>query len=939
MRATSALIVFCSAEIVSRRVDNTSPPSQLQLERPVASFDVISLYGAHSLVQREARMSSAMVLEAVMNSTRHSTGNSKNSSEMRPPHLRTAEKRIVLKEEGAAIAQTGGKGIPEGFAERRALAAGHQISEMLPAPTPAPMPTPVPFSDMPTGTNVTLEDARHKVFVPFPIYLHDKEPGKGTFISEVLHNDLLGDSLEPTEHGIGDKGVPGHNQGHEGHHAHGYLALLVLFACLSLGSLKLWLLERFAPQVPYTCVLFVGGFVIAVLHHLRSETDYMYWSHWHHSINMWQHINPHLLFFTFLPALIFGEAMTLNIQLVRKCFAQVLILACPGVILGTLLTATFGKYVLPYNWDWPISFVFGSILSATDPVAVVALFNTLGVSPRLTMLISGESLLNDGTAMVLFALFLKMSLGAEVTIFGVFQFFTHMTFSAVVLGVLVGIFAVYLIGRCAEENFHSDSMIQVVLAISCAYLVFFFAENEFSTSGVLATVTAGAVFANMAWPRIVSRETMHTIWEAIEFIGNTLIFFLAGLIFGGICVARHEHIGLVDYGYLLLLYVVSTIIRAFMIVVFWWPLNMAGTHVSWEEVIVMTWSGLRGAVGLAMAIVVDLEPNINRQMGSRIMFHVGGIAALTTLVNATTASKILAILGLTKTPALRVRMIEELEAKMLDRARQLFESQIQQPDDIRFEGANAEMVRSMVPSLMKLRPPAQPIEPSEDDRGVVERQRLRLYREVFIKVLQNHYWDAIHDGIIGRKAAISRILLDSTNAALDKCHAGLFDWDVVESRILADFSLLARVSARIGNVYPFSKLCKSEAARRDQHVDRIVYACLSFLDAHHKAQEEVPHFFRGNEEDPQTSRIEQQIHAESQRECQRAHQRLQLLPPDKVTVAKSKMLSRRLLNLQIDEVQFLKNKGVVADMEANQLEHHVYTAIRRLIYAPTKAWT
>merc|ERR1719428_1074063 len=158
-----------------------------------------------------------------------------------------------------------------------------------------------------------------------------------------------------------------------------------------------------------------------------------------------------------------------------------------------------------------------------------------------------------------------------------------------------------------------------------------------------------------------------------------------------------------------------------MIVVFWWPLNMAGTHVSWEEVIVMTWSGLRGAVGLAMAIVVDLEPNINRQMGSRIMFHVGGIAALTTLVNATTCSKLLAALGLTKTPALRAKMIEELEAKMLDRARALFEAQIQTPDDIRFDGANAEMVLNMVPSLRKPRPLAQPVDPSADKALTVER--------------------------------------------------------------------------------------------------------------------------------------------------------------------------------------------------------------------------
>merc|ERR1719265_1880597 len=115
--------------------------------------------------------------------------------------------------------------------------------------------------------------------------------------------------------------------------------------------------------------------------------------------------------------------MTLNIQLVKQCFGQIMILACPGVLLGTVLTAAVGRYVLPYNWDWPIAMVFGAIMSATDPVAVVALFNTLGVSPRLTMLISGESLLHDGTAMVIFSLMLKVILGAEVSTWGVIQFF------------------------------------------------------------------------------------------------------------------------------------------------------------------------------------------------------------------------------------------------------------------------------------------------------------------------------------------------------------------------------------------------------------------------------------------------------------------------------------------------------------------------------------
>merc|ERR1719265_487118 len=180
--------------------------------------------------------------------------------------------------------------------------------------------------------------------------------------------------------------------------------------------------------------------------------------------------------------------MTLNIQLVRNCFAQILILACPGVLLGTIMTATFCVYVLPYDWDWPIALVFGSILSATDPVAVVALFNTLGVSPRLTMLISGESLLNDGTAMAIFALMLKVVLGAQVTPWGVATFFAHMICTSCLWGIFLGAVAVFFIGLCSEEKRPSDLMLQIICTICVSYLAFFVAESELSTSGVLAVV-------------------------------------------------------------------------------------------------------------------------------------------------------------------------------------------------------------------------------------------------------------------------------------------------------------------------------------------------------------------------------------------------------------------------------------------------------------------
>merc|ERR1719183_2442293 len=119
-------------------------------------------------------------------------------------------------------------------------------------------------------------------------------------------------------------------------------------------------------------------------------------------------------------------------------------------------------------------------------------------------------------------------------------------------------------------------MIQVVIAISCAYLSFFFAESELATSGVLTLVVAGIVVASAAWPRIVSKNTMRTIWHAIEFIGNTLIFVLAGLIFGNIRTSRRAMITHEDFFYLFIVYILTTLIRAIMVILLWIPLNQCG---------------------------------------------------------------------------------------------------------------------------------------------------------------------------------------------------------------------------------------------------------------------------------------------------------------------------------------------------------------------------
>eukprot|EP00439_Symbiodinium_sp_Y106_P008892 s1002_g1.t1 len=157
-------------------------------------------------------------------------------------------------------------------------------------------------------------------------------------------------------------------------HADGYVVILMFFGSILLGALVMMGLERVLPALPYTVAMFLCGIVFASWHFSRTPESRLH-----------EGINPHLLFYSFLPPLIFSEAMKLNVRLVQKCFAQVFLLACPGVLLGTGMVALVARYILPYGWTWSVSLTFGAVLSATDPVAVVALFNTLGVSPRLTM--------------------------------------------------------------------------------------------------------------------------------------------------------------------------------------------------------------------------------------------------------------------------------------------------------------------------------------------------------------------------------------------------------------------------------------------------------------------------------------------------------------------------------------------------------------------------
>lgn len=255
-------------------------------------------------------------------------------------------------------------------------------------------------------------------------------------------------------------------------------ATAVLFPWFSeiLGVLVFFFMTRYIRLFPFTAIMFLLGTFMGV-GAVRLMND----NHLKESIFQWGYINSEVLLLVFLPGLIFRDAFTLNVRLFVLAFNQLLLLAFVMVLAGTCLTALVGFYILPYDWSWNLSMTLGSILAATDPVAVSSLLNEVGAPPRLKIHISGESLLNDGSAYVFFVIFSSLflvelgipGLGEEIDVAEGFAIFFRMALGGAALGLAFGL-GLTLIFYCLNRRLNvEENVMQVLASVTIAYLTYY----------------------------------------------------------------------------------------------------------------------------------------------------------------------------------------------------------------------------------------------------------------------------------------------------------------------------------------------------------------------------------------------------------------------------------------------------------------------------------
>jgi len=302
------------------------------------------------------------------------------------------------------------------------------------------------------------------------------------------------------------------------------------------------------------------------------------------------------IYLVILPPLLFEAAISIHWHELRRDLLPVLVLSTVGVVISAIVTAAGMRYFL--GWPLASALLFGVLIAATDPVAVIALFKDLGLKGRLRLLVESESLFNDGVAAVLFALALAWAQSASAPPGPVAAGMTLLAMSGggIVVGLLVGGLALLLAGRTL------DHLVSAALTTAAAYGSFLLAEH-FHFSGVLATVAAGLLIGNVAVlaqsPRAFSsreQEFVLGFWEFAAFIANSLIFLLIG-----VTVAR---IPLQGLGIKALLTAIALVLLGRLLTVY--PLCLAFARSRWaipfRDQHVLWWGGLRGALALALAL-------------------------------------------------------------------------------------------------------------------------------------------------------------------------------------------------------------------------------------------------------------------------------------------------------------------------------------------------
>jgi len=496
-----------------------------------------------------------------------------------------------------------------------------------------------------------------------------------------------------------------------GHEAHTAELVLFVVGLLLVAAATLALSRRI--KFPFTVALVVVGVVLAQLAGIVPQ--------WLGVVTRYE-VAPEIILFVFLPTLIYESSFHLNARQLRHNLWPVLTLAVPGLLFSTLIIGLIVYAATPI--ELPAALLLGSILSATDPVAVISLFKQLGAPKRLTVLVEGESLFNDATAIVLS----RILIGIIAAGYFAPQMIWQGTMSFVLVffgGIVVGLAAAWLFGLLLGLV-ESDTFIEISLTTILAYLSFLVAEEIFHVSGVMATVAAGMTMGNWGRTKISPPVLgyLEHFWEYMAYVANALIFLLVGL--------RVDLSALGASFDTLIWVVLAMLISRALVIYLLVPLvgRLPGNApIDSPYRAVMFWGGLRGAIALAIVLSLD-----DFAYADTFVAVVTGAVLFTLLIQGTTIEKLVRLLGLDQ-PPLADRLARS-EGWLLSKRRALENIPTLQHSGIFSAHIAGLLQQKYVSEIEQVKRSMDQLKMQELD---FEQERILLYRRCFAEERNDYY--------------------------------------------------------------------------------------------------------------------------------------------------------------------------------------------------------